>query len=136
MQIELASSTGMDANKSKEDATSLEARLLAAMRFLQREFHRGPHLPEIARTAHLSAYHFHRVFRRRFGKTPKQVLVELQIAEVQRLMLAGVRPAAAAKRAGFAHQSHLTTRFKKMTGLTPGQWLLLTRAHAKIERRS
>lgn len=95
------------------------------MAYLQREFRRGPTLPEIARTAHLSPFHFHRLFRQEFAKTPKQIMVELQIAEAQKLMLAGVPLAKAAKRAGFAQQSHLSTRFKKMTGLTPGQWLLL-----------
>ena len=105
-------------------------RLSAAMAFMQREFRRGPKLAEIARAAHLSPFHFHRLFRRHFDKTPKQVLVELQIAEAQKLMLAGVPLAKAAKRAGFAQQSHLSTRFKKVTGLTPGQWLLRAKVRA------
>lgn len=91
---------------------------------MAKEFRRNPRLSEIARIAHFSEYHFHRLFRKRFGKTPKQLLVELQIDEAKRLMLAGQRPADAAGRAGFSHQSHLTSRFKSVTGLTPKQWLL------------
>ncbi|HEV2295711.1 MAG TPA: AraC family transcriptional regulator [Tepidisphaeraceae bacterium] len=96
---------------------------------MTREFRRNPRLSEIARVAHFSEYHFHRLFRRRFGKTPKQLLVELQIEEAKRLMLAGNRPADAARLAGFSHQSHLTSRFKCVTGATPKQWLLSARKH-------
>jgi AraC-like DNA-binding protein len=102
----------------------LEARLQATVAFMAREFRRNPRLAEIARVAHFSEYHFHRLFRRRFGKTPKQQLVEYQIEEVKRLMLAGQRPSDAARRAGFSHQSHLTSRFRQMLGMTPRQWIL------------
>ena len=102
----------------------VESRLQATLEFMAKEFRRNPRLSEIARIAHFSEYHFHRLFRKRFGKTPKQLLVELQIDEAKRLMLAGQRPADAAGRAGFSHQSHLTSRFKSVTGLTPKQWLL------------
>jgi AraC-like DNA-binding protein len=105
-----------------------DPRLLTAMEFMRREFRRGPKLPEIARAAHLSPFHFHRSFRKHFGKTPKQVLAELQIAEVQRLILQGTSLGEAARHVGFAQQSHLTTRFKQVTGMTPTAWLLLTRS--------
>ena len=105
----------------------VELRLQATVAFMAQEFRRNPRLSEIARVAHFSEYHFHRLFRKRFGKTPKQCLVELQIEEAKRLMLAGQRPSDAARRAGFSHQSHLTARFKVVTGATPRQWLLATR---------
>jgi len=110
---------------SEQQSSISDGRLAAAMAYLEREFRRGPTLPEVARAAHLSPFHFHRLFRQHFHKTPKQVLVELQIAEAKKLMLSGVPLSKAAKRAGFAQQSHLSTRFKKVTGYTPGQWLLL-----------
>src|SRR5688572_5810400 len=105
----------------------VEARLRTAVDFMSREFRRNPRLSEIARVAHFSEYHFHRLFRKRYGKTPKQLLVELQIDEAKRLMMAGQRPADAARRAGFSHQSHLTARFKTITGVTPRQWLIAAR---------
>jgi AraC-like DNA-binding protein len=104
-----------------------DGRLLKAMEFMRREFRRGPKLPEIARAAHLSPFHFHRSFRRQFGKTPKQILAELQIAEVQRLILTGVSLGEAAKHVGFAQQSHLTARFKQVIGMTPTAWLTLAK---------
>jgi AraC-like DNA-binding protein len=115
------------------DPADVEGRLQASLAFMAREFRRGPRLGEIARAAHFSEYHFPRVFRKRFGKTPKQVLAEHQIAEAKRLMLAGHRPADAARAAGFSHRSHLTSRFRQMTGQTPRQWLLSAKAKAKPE---
>ena len=105
----------------------VESRLQATVAFMAREFRRNPRLAEIARVAHFSEYHFHRLFRKRFAKTPKQCLLELQIEEAKRLMLAGHRPSDAARLAGFSHQSHLTARFKSVTGTTPRRWLLATR---------
>jgi AraC-like DNA-binding protein len=117
----------MDTTRVGESRDEVETRLHAATEFMAREFRRNPRLSEIARVAHFSEYHFHRLFRKRFGKTPKQVLVELQIEEAKRLMLGGMRPSEAARHAGFSHQSHLTSRFKTVTGLTPKQWLLASR---------
>jgi AraC-like DNA-binding protein len=115
------------------DPADVEGRLQTSLAFMAREFRRGPRLGEIARAAHFSEYHFHRVFRKRFGKTPKQVLAEHQIAEAKRLMLAGHRPADAARAAGFSHQAHLTSRFRQMTGPTPRPWVLSAKAKAKPE---
>ena len=104
----------------------VELRLQATLAFMAEEFRRNPRLSEIARVAHFSEYHFHRLFRRRFGKTPKHCLVALQIEEAKRLMLGGQRPSEASRGAGFSHQSHLTARFKTVTGTTPRRWLLTT----------
>jgi AraC-like DNA-binding protein len=105
------------------EGASLAMRLREARAFIQREFRRNPTVREVARSAHLSTYHFHRVFRRYFGTTPKQMILELQIAEVKRLALQDVPFAEAARAVGFAHQAHMIGRFKKIVGTTPGRWL-------------
>ena len=102
---------------------ALEQRLAKAYSFIEREFRRVPGLEEIAAATGLSPFHFHRVFRRAYGKTPKQMMNELQVAEVQRLILAGEPLARAADKAGFAHQAHMTGRFKQLVGTTPLRWL-------------
>jgi len=119
--------------RATRDAADVEARLQASLTFMASEFRRGPRLGEIARAAHFSEYHFHRIFTKRFGKTPKDVLTEHQIEEAKRLMLAGHRPADAARLAGFSHQSHLTSRFRQMTDQTPRQWVKTATAKAKPE---
>jgi len=99
------------------------ARLIPALRFMQQEFHRGPTLVDIAKTVHLSPFHFHRRFSELLGLTPKQFLLDCQIHLAKAELLSGEKELAqVAKECGFAHQSHFTSRFKQATGLTPTRW--------------
>ncbi len=99
------------------------SRLVPAIQFMRTEFARGPSLGEIAKTVHLSPFHFHRRFTELLGITPKRLLLECQIFHAKRLLashqmdLVGIASAC-----GFAHQSHFTSRFKQATGLTPTRW--------------
>jgi AraC-like DNA-binding protein len=99
------------------------ARLMPALKFMQAEYHRGPTLTEIAKTVHLSPFHFHRRFTELLGLTPKHFLLECQIFDAKNELLSGDKELAKiAADCGFAHQSHFTSRFKQATGLTPTRW--------------
>jgi AraC-like DNA-binding protein len=99
------------------------SRLIPAMKFMQQEFHRGPTLTEIAKTVHLSPFHFHRRFTELFGLTPKHFLLECQIHVAKSDLMTGEKELSKiASECGFAHQSHFTSRFKQATGLTPTRW--------------
>jgi AraC-like DNA-binding protein len=99
------------------------ARLVPSMKFMLQEYHRGPTLTEIAKTVHLSPFHFHRRFSELFGLTPKHFLLECQIHDAKGELLSGEKELAKiAADCGFAHQSHFTSRFKQATGLTPTRW--------------
>jgi AraC-like DNA-binding protein len=104
-------------------ADSELARLIPAIKFMKSEFHRGPTLGEIAKTVHLSPFHFHRRFAELLGMTPKHYLLECQIHEAKVQLLARRKDLSQiATDCGFAHQSHFTSRFKQATGLTPTRW--------------
>ena len=99
------------------------SRLIPALRFMQTEYKRSPTLNEIAKTVHLSPFHFHRRFAELLGLTPKHFLLECQIHEAKVQLLARKKDLAQiATDCGFAHQSHFTSRFKQATGLTPTRW--------------
>jgi AraC family transcriptional regulator len=99
------------------------ARLIPSLKFMRHEFHRGPTLTEIAKVVHLSPFHFHRRFAELLGLTPKHYLLECQITQAKRELLARKKELAqVATDCGFAHQSHFTSRFKQATGLTPTRW--------------
>jgi AraC-like DNA-binding protein len=108
------------------------ARLIPALRFMEKEFPRMPTLSAIAASVHLSPFHFHRRFTELLGITPKQFLLDCQIERAKHELTEGKKPLARiAKDAGFAHQSHFTSRFKQATGLTPTRWRrLLTQEEA------
>ena len=99
------------------------ARLIPALKYMQQEFHRGPTLVDIAKTVHLSPFHFHRRFSELLGLTPKQFLLDCQIHLAKAELISGEKELAQiAKECGFAHQSHFTSRFKQATGMTPTRW--------------
>lgn len=98
-------------------------RFLPALKFIYDQSGNSPSLSSIARSVHLSQFHFHRKFAELIGMTPKQYLLECQIARAQTLLAAGgVELSKVAEQCGFAHQSHFTSRFKQATGMTPTRW--------------
>jgi AraC-like DNA-binding protein len=109
------------------------SRLIPALRFMQTEFHRGPTLVDIAKTVHLSPFHFHRRFTELLGLTPKQFLLDCQIQLAKSELVAGEKELVQiAKECGFAHQSHFTSRFKQATGFTPTRWRKMALARSAV----
>lgn len=99
------------------------SRLVPAISFMIKEYHRGPTLHEISKVVHLSPFHFHRRFTELLGITPKHLLLDSQIERAKRELISReMELANVAKACGFAHQSHFTSRFKQATGLTPTRW--------------
>lgn len=79
-------------------------------------------LEEISRNAHLSKYHFLRLFRRHLGMTPHQYVISCRIDAARRALEAGTSPCETASRFGFADLSHFNRRFKRIHGVTPYQY--------------
>jgi len=63
-----------------------------------------------------------RSFSATFGITPHAYLVGRRLEIARDLLLAGVRPAAAATAAGFYDQAHLTRHFRRFLATTPGRF--------------
>lgn len=97
--------------------------LAAAIPYMRSHFAQHPALEAIAKTAGVSAFHFHRRFTQLMGITPKHFLLECQIYEARRHLAEGrLSLPQLARACGFAHQSHFTSRFKQVTGMTPTRW--------------
>jgi AraC-like DNA-binding protein len=92
---------------------------------------------EISAVAHLGASHFQRAFRRCFGMSPHAFVVERRIQKAQELMLTTDTPLCEiALAVGFSDQSHLTTRFLRAIGTTPGVWRRAMRGNREEEPTS
>ncbi len=79
-------------------------------------------LAEVAGASGLTKPHLVRAFHAEVGLPPIEYLMHLRVARAREGLRAGHSPAAAALACGFCDQSHLTRWFKKVVGVTPGQY--------------
>lgn len=93
-----------------------------ARRYIDERFSQGVSLHEVAQHVALSPYYLLRVFRAEVGMPPYAYLESVRVRHAQRLIEAGKSLADVAMEVGFSSQSHLTHRFKKIIGVTPGQY--------------
>jgi AraC family transcriptional regulator len=80
--------------------------------------------------AHLSVYHFARQFKATTGLPPHQYVIARRVEQAKHLLQTRTDPSLAevAACAGFSDQSQFTHHFKRLVGITPGQF----RTPAKI----
>jgi AraC-like DNA-binding protein len=91
-------------------------------RYIDECFAQGLSLTQLADQVSLSPYYLLRVFRAEVGMPPYAYLESVRIRQAQRLIEAGKPLAEVAVEVGFSSQSHLTRRFKRIIGVTPGQY--------------
>ena len=93
-----------------------------ARSYIEESFSRGVSLTALAQHVALSPYYLLRVFRAEVGMPPYAYLESLRVRHAQRLIEAGKSLAEVALEVGFSSQSHLTRQFKRIIGVTPGQY--------------
>jgi AraC-like DNA-binding protein len=96
--------------------------------YIDEYFAQGVSLQELAQHIGLSPYYLLRVFRTEVGMPPYAYLESVRIRHAQRLLATGKPLAEVAAEVGFSSQSHMTRRFKKIIGVTPGQYAQQVRA--------
>ena len=89
----------------------------------------GLTLEQMASVANLSAYEFVRQFKTATGLTPYQYVIHSRIERAEHLLRTHSKLSLAevAVRTGFSDQSHFTSLFKRIIGVTPRQFRLSTR---------
>ncbi len=104
-------------------AAGNEPRAVAVVRaFVEAHFAERITLPTLAAAAGLSPFHLVRVFQRAAGVPPHAYLESVRIQQAQRLLMRGLPPAQVAYEVGFSSQSHFTSRFQRIIGVTPGRY--------------
>jgi AraC family transcriptional regulator len=83
----------------------------------------------MARTAHLSAYHFARQFKVATGLPPYQYVIARRVEKTKELLQGEIDLSLAeiAAHAGFSDQSQFSHHFKRLVGVTPRQFRMKAR---------
>jgi AraC-like DNA-binding protein len=81
-------------------------------------------LAELTNVANMSAFHLLRTFRDATGLPPHAYHTQLRIAQAKQFLRQGAPIAHVATEVGFTDQSHLNRHFKRVVGVTPGQYVL------------
>ena len=80
-------------------------------------------LTDMAAVVGMSPYHLCRIFKQSTGVAPHQWVLRQRIRSAQTLMGdRGLSLTDISYRVGFSSQAHFTTTFRKIAGMTPGQW--------------
>ena len=111
------------------DAALPPKKVRAVVEYIEEHLDAGLTLEEMAAVAHLSAYHFARQFKAATGVPPHQYVIARRVERAQQLL----RPefdlslAEVAADAGFSDQSQFSHHFKRLVGVTPGQFRMSAR---------
>jgi AraC family transcriptional regulator len=99
-------------------------RLRAVVEYIEERLDAGPTLEQMAAVARLSPFHFARQFKASTGLPPHQYVIARRIERAKQLLQGGggLTLAQVAARAGFSNQSHFSHHFKRLVGVTPGQF--------------
>jgi AraC family transcriptional regulator of adaptative response/methylated-DNA-[protein]-cysteine methyltransferase len=100
-----------------DDYTRIERAIL----YLEENFRRQPSLTEIARKVNLSEYHFHRLFTRWAGISPKRFLQFLTAEHAMRLLRESADVLDAAYETGLSGAGRLHDLVVNVYAVTPGE---------------
>ena len=106
------------------DGALPRGRLRAVVEYIEEHLDASPTLEQMAAVARLSPYHFARQFKAATGLPPHQYVIARRVERAKQLLQGGgdFSLAEVAARAGFSDQSVFSHHFKRLVGVTPGQF--------------
>jgi AraC family transcriptional regulator len=106
------------------DGTLPRGRLRAVVEYIEEHLDACPSLGQMAAVARLSPYHFARQFKAATGLPPHLYVIARRVERAKQLLQAGtgLSLAEVGADAGFSDQSQFSRHFKRIVGVTPGQF--------------
>ncbi|MFG0329983.1 MAG: helix-turn-helix transcriptional regulator [Phycisphaerales bacterium] len=98
-------------------------RIAEALAYIHDHYNQSPSLNEVSSAVHISPFHFHRLFSKQAGTTPKQYVLQKQIQMAKWMLRAQRMPISQiAAETGFASHGHFTSTFRRFIGVSPSQY--------------
>jgi|SRR6185436_371170 len=97
----------------------LTKQIIASKLYIDKHFSDDLNLDLIAAKAHISKFHFIRLFKKYYGRTPNQYLQEVRIENAKKLFKNAKSIDQVCSAVGFTSKTSFISLFRKMTGKTP-----------------
>ena len=122
---------GLASLTTRTDGVLPRRKLETIIDYIMANLDRNPTLEQMAGLVNLSPYHFARQFKAATGLPPHQFLITRRVERAQQLLCGrqDVSLVEVALSAGFSDQSQFSFHFKRIVGVTPGQF----RVSAKLD---
>lgn len=100
-----------------------DQRVARAMGLLTDRVKDAPNLPELAEAVDTSPFHFHRVFSRTVGVSPKKYLLQAQMQRARWLLRTSrMSISQIAEETGFGSHGHFSATFNRVHGISPSAY--------------
>jgi AraC family transcriptional regulator len=108
----------------RRHGTLPRAKLRAVVEYVEEHLDPGPTLEQMAAVARLSPCYFARQFKRATGLPPHQYVLDRRVERARQLLQqdGNLSLAEIAASTGFSDQSQFSHHFKRLVGVTPGQF--------------
>ncbi|NIA67388.1 AraC family transcriptional regulator [Pelagibius litoralis] len=90
--------------------------------YLETHYAEAVSLAQLSELAEMSAFHLVRSFKKERGLPPHVYLTQVRLQQARRFLAEGMSLAETASAVGFYDQSALNRHFKRVYGVTPGQY--------------
>ena len=97
----------------------LTKHIIQSKLYIDKHFSENINLDKIAAKAFVSKFHFIRVFKKYYGRTPNQYLQEVRIEKAKKLLQKRKTIDEACYAVGFTSKTSFISLFRKMTGKPP-----------------
>ena len=112
--------------KHRQRIASISAEVSAVKKtreYINDNYEENISLEQLANLVNLKPLRLLRVFRKALGLPPHAYLVQVRITQAKKLLASKMAIAEVAAETGFSDQSHLHRHFKRIVGVTPGQYV-------------
>ena len=113
----------------RRDGVLPQERLRAVLEYIEEHLEASPTLEQMAAVARLSPFHFARQFKAATGLPPHEYVIVRRVERAKQFLQGGgdLSMAQVAAQAGFSDQSQFSRHFKRLIGVTPGQFRMSAR---------
>lgn len=99
--------------------TDIYQRIVSAKIFIDTHYHSDIDLEQVSKQAFLSRFHFHRLFRQVYKKTPHQYITQKRLDRAKTLLSENKLVTEVCNEVGFESIGSFTSLFKKEIGFPP-----------------